>query len=512
MAVLLGRAQKSKMDSSFKAPPPQFADPLRREKLATAFPTVRALFAEFMETTRVPGLAFGIVVDGELAYADALGVRAVETQAQVTTQTVFRIASMTKSFVAMALLKLRDEKKLRLDDAAEKYIPELKTLAYPTNDAAPLTLRDLLTMTPGFPEDNPWGDRQMALAEKDFTAWLRAGIPFANAPGLKFEYSNYAYALLGRIVTRIAGMPFQRYITRALLRPLRMRATTWDKTRVPTEHFAYGYRYEDETWRREPILADGAFAGMAGLFTTVPDFARYMAFLLDAFPPRDERARGPLARASAREMQQAQRLEGVRLLALDDATTWRAVFGYGYGLAVIQDERFGYGVAHGGGLPGYGSYFYLLPESGVGILALGNKTYARVGMLFPKILDALQQTGGLAPRIPQPAPILRERAQVVQRWLETGDDAPMAACVADNFYLDSDAAHRRAELETIRQNAGAFLDVGSFQALNALRGSWRITCERGALDVFITLAPTMPPQLQMVQLTYAPPSENASGV
>ncbi len=500
------RTQKSKMDAAFKAPPPQFADPQRREKIAAAFPVVRALFAEFMETAHVPGVAFGIVADGELIYADALGVRDIATNAPTTLHTVFRIASMTKSFVAMAALKLRDEKKLRLDDAAEKYLPELKTLAYPTRDAAPLTLRDLLTMTPGFPEDNPWGDRQMAASEKTFTAWLRAGIPFANAPDLKFEYSNYAYAMLGRIVTRVARMPFQEYIARAILRPLKMRATTWDKTRVPAKRFARGYRYQDDAWEPEPVLEDGAFAGMAGLFTTIPDFARYMAFLLDAFPPRDERARGPLARATAREMQQLRRLEGMMTLTLDEEQTWRAARGYGYGLAVMQDDRFGYGVAHGGGLPGYGSYFYLLPEYGVGVLAFGNKTYARVGMLFPQILDALQKTGGLVPRMPQPAPILRELVQVVQRWLETGDDAPIAARAADNFYLDRDAAHRRAELETIRKDAGAFLQVGAFQALNALRGGWRIECERGALDVFVTLAPTMPPQLQVVHLTYIPPS------
>jgi len=113
----------------------------RREKISAAFPEIREHFREFAETTNVPGLAFGIVVDGELAYADALGVREIETSAPVAADTVFRIASMTKSFVAMALLKLRDENKVRLDDAAEKYLPELKTLAYPTRDSAIIAAR-----------------------------------------------------------------------------------------------------------------------------------------------------------------------------------------------------------------------------------------------------------------------------------------------------------------------------------------------------------------------------------
>lgn len=502
----------SAQQNQLVAPLPQFADPQRREKIATVFPVIRQAFQEFLETQRVPGVAFGVVMDGALVYADALGVRETVTGAPVTTDSVFRIASMSKSFVAMAILKLRDEKKLRLDDAAEKYIPELKTLAYPTRDSAKITVRDLLTMTPGFPEDNPWGDRQMALTPREFSRLLRAGIPFSNAPGLKFEYSNYAYAMLGRLISRVSGISFQRYITKHILQPLEMRATTWDKTRVPAEHFAYGYRYEDDVWKPEPILPDGAFAAMAGLFTTIPDFARYMAFLLDAFPPRDEPERGPVSRATAREMQQLMRFEALVTRELDAEHVWRAANGYGYGLAIWHDDRFGYGVSHGGGLPGYGSYFYLLPEHGIGVVAFSNKTYARVGAVFPKIFDALSKTDGLMPRAAQPAPILRELVAIVQEWVETGDETRVAAHAADNFYLDMDAAHRRAELEKIRGDAGAFLSVSELEAYNALRGAWRIECERGALDVFVTLTPTMPPQIQMVRLTFIPSEQNPSAV
>jgi CubicO group peptidase (beta-lactamase class C family) len=189
---------------------------------------------------------------------------------------------------------------------------------------------------------------------------------------------------------------------------------------------------------------------------------------------------------------------------LDAEHLWRAATGYGYGLAIWHDDRFGYGVSHGGGLPGYGSYFYLLPENGIGVVALSNKTYARVGMIFPKIFDALAQTGGLLPRAPQPAPILMETFHLVQHWLETGDDARVAAHAADNFYLDMDAAHRRAEREKIRGEAGAFQHVGALRALNALRGKWTIECERGTVEVFVTLAPTIPPQLQVCRLTFIP--------
>ncbi|MBI4671044.1 MAG: beta-lactamase family protein [Chloroflexi bacterium] len=487
--------------AALRAPLLHFTDSTRGEKLATAFPAVREVVQEFVSAQNIPGLAFGIVVDGALAYADALGLRHIESGAPVTCDTVFRIASMSKSFIAMSILKLRDAKKLRLDDPAAKYIPELKTLAYPTRDSAVITVRDLLTMSPGFPEDNPWGDRQMAMSEREFAKRLRAGIPFSNAPNTTFEYSNYGYAILGRIITRVSGIKFQNYVAKNILKPLNMHATTWDKTRVPSAHLAQGYRWEAETWKPELMLPDGAFAAMAGLFTTVPDFARYMACLLDAFPPRDEAERGPVKRATARAMQQLMCYEELVTRTLAEDNVWRAVSGYGYGLAVWHDERFGQGVSHGGGLPGFGSYFYLLPAYGMGVVALSNKTYARVGAVFPKIFDVLAKTGGLTRRTIPPAPILEQMRGVVQRWLEDGPDDEIAAHAADNFYLDADAAHRRAELNALRTEVGAYTRVGEFCALNALRGTWRVECENGGIDVLVTLTPTLPPRIQMVKLT-----------
>ena len=139
----------------------QFADSSRRAKLATAFNEIDRLFADFAQAGHVPGAAWGIVIDGELAHSGAAGVRDVVSNAPVDADTVFRIASMTKSFTAMAILKLRDEGKLSLDDPAERYVPELKSLRYPTTDSPRITIRHLLTHSEGFPEDNPWGDQQL---------------------------------------------------------------------------------------------------------------------------------------------------------------------------------------------------------------------------------------------------------------------------------------------------------------------------------------------------------------
>jgi CubicO group peptidase (beta-lactamase class C family) len=140
---------------TFKAPVPRFADPERRAKLERAFPGIDRLFQEYAADAHVPGAAWGIIIDGQLAHTGVTGYRDVPSKAPVTQNSVFRIASMTKSFTAIAILKLRDEGKLSLDDPAEKYVPEMKALVYPTSDAP--NIRHLLCTPKGSLEDNPWG-------------------------------------------------------------------------------------------------------------------------------------------------------------------------------------------------------------------------------------------------------------------------------------------------------------------------------------------------------------------
>ena len=133
---------------------------------------------------------------------------------------------MTKSFTAMAILKLRDEGKLSLDDPVAKHIPELAKLTYPTSDSPVLTIRHLLTHSEGFPEDNPWGDRQLAQSDETLRSWLRDGIPFSTSPGTAFQYSNYGFAILGQIVAKASRQPYADYVRDNILRPLGMNSST----------------------------------------------------------------------------------------------------------------------------------------------------------------------------------------------------------------------------------------------------------------------------------------------
>ncbi|MGE3779137.1 MAG: serine hydrolase domain-containing protein, partial [Pirellulaceae bacterium] len=135
----------------------------RTATLSAAFPEIDRLMSSFAETNQVPGMAYGIVVDGQLVHVGTTGLRDVPSLAPVDRSSVFRIASMTKAFTALAILRLRDEGRLGLDDPAERYVPELASLHYLSEDSPKITIRHLLSHSAGFPEDNPWGDQQLAL-------------------------------------------------------------------------------------------------------------------------------------------------------------------------------------------------------------------------------------------------------------------------------------------------------------------------------------------------------------
>ncbi len=491
------------------ASPAYFADARRAEKLRAAFPAIDALMQDFAVREKVPGIAYGIVIDGALAHVGTHGYRELEPRASVDSATVFRIASMTKSFTALAILQLRDAGKLALDDPAERYVPELSGLAYPTSDAPRVTIRHLLTHSAGFPEDNPWGDQQLAATDDEMSEMMRGGIPFSTSPGTNYEYSNFGFAILGRIVTNVSGMPYARYIQENVFTPLGMKGATLEADAVPSDHLAHGYRLQDDAWLDEAPLPDGAFGPMGGMLMSVTDLGRWVGFMLDAWPARDGEGGAPLGRASVREMQQVQRYNGAA--TSKDAETGDVTLsagGYGYGLGVRQTCDYRALVSHSGGLPGYGSIMRWLPDYGVGIVALGNKTYTSWGSVTEKALALLADTGGLEPRAMAPAPILLERQAQVSRLITEWDDALADGLAAMNLFLDEPRERRRAAIEKLRDEAGGNCrPEGDFHAQNALRGSWRMRCATGDLRVTITLAPTMPAAMQHLSVKPMKPDE-----
>ena len=480
----------------------QTTEPGRAERVAAVLPELDKMYTELAAAEHLPGMIVGVVLDGKLVYSRSFGMANLERKTPVSSSTEFRIASMTKSFVAMAALKLRDEGKLGLDDPLVKYLPELRQVSLPTADSPALTIRHLLTMTTGLPEDNPWGDRQMQIDNAALERFVGAGLSFSNAPDQAFEYSNLGFVLLGKIVSKVAGMRFQDYITRQILRPLGMNSTRWEYAGVAADKLALGYRWEHGGWQLEPILHDGDGAAMGGLITTMDDFARYVAFHLDASPARSTPDTGPLRRASVREMQQPRVFAGMapKATLVDGKTANPKVTFYGYGMNWTRDGAGVVTVGHSGGLPGYGSQYRFAPQHGIGVIAFSNLRYAPVYAPTAKALNLLIEHARLVTRAVAVSAILATRQRQVAELIQSWDPALGAAIAADNFFLDRSRDDWQATSREQLASIGKVTAVGPLTAENQLRGSFALVGERGTLEVSFTLTPEREPKVQYLDI------------
>ncbi len=482
-------------------PPAQFADPERRAKLAGALPRIEALMLRGFKDLNVPGLSYAVVIDGDVVLARGLGEANVATKTPVTEGTAFRIASMTKSFTALAVLKLRDAGKLSLDDPAARHVPELRGWLPATSDAGPITIRHLLAHSGGLPEDNPQGDRQLALTRPQFSAWISGAVPLANAPGSRFEYSNLGYVLLGRVISNVALRPYQQYIRDEILRPLGMTNTYWSAAAVPADQLAQGHRRKDKGFEIEPLLEDGEGGAMGGLITTPRDLARFVGAMLAAWPPRDAAEGPPALRRTLREMQLGQGLPDLWLgRRLPGGPAAAVASSYGFGLQASTDCRWGRQVDHSGGLPGFGSLMLWLPDHGVGVITMSNLTYTSGGRLLTEAVHLLHATGALQPRRAVAAAALEQAAVSATDLVLDWSDARAQALAADNLFLDRPLPEFREAIRGAADGLGR-CTRGALTPENALRGRQRLSCEQGWLDIELTLAPVPGPRVQSFAIT-----------
>jgi CubicO group peptidase (beta-lactamase class C family) len=485
-------------------PAPRFTDPRRVAKLESAFSAIDKIFREYANSRHIPGLSWGVVIDGRVAHIGSSGVRDRKSNAPVTAATVFRIASMTKSFTALAILKLRDESKLTLEDPVSKWIPEFARMELPTRDSGPIRIRHLMTHGTGFPEDNPWGDQQLGKSDADLTAWLKQGIPFSSVPDTQFEYSNYGFALLGRIVTGAAGMPYEAYLQTEILTPLKMTASTLEAAKVAPASAAVGYRRTPTgSYLEEPSLPHGAFGAMGGLLTSANDLGRYVAFQLSAWPPRDDAETGPVLRNSVREMNHIWRVSALAV-SRPGGTLKAELRGYGFGLRVGADCRFDHISNHSGGLPGFGSHMAWLPEYGVGMFAMANLTYVGPAQPVSDAWNALLNTGGLRKRELPASPLLTRMRDAIAKLWTSWNDKDANEIAAMNLFLDEPTEQRREQIEKLKAEVGSCSSAGPVVPENWLRGQFNMSCSNGNIGVFFSLAPTQPPRIQHLSFQRIP--------
>ena len=479
---------------------PHFADSSSFSKMQEAFPAIEKIYRDYAEKNHFPAISFGIIAGGQLVYSGSVGTSNISTNTPATTKSLFRIASMSKSFTAMAILKLRDEGKLSLMDPVSKYIPEMNQAGALTTDAPAITIQHLLTMSAGFPEDNPWGDRQLDIDDEEFMKQISAGISFSNVPGVAYEYSNLGFALLGKIIGNVSGTPYQQYITEHIMKPIGMNDSKWEYDEVPKEQLALGYQWVDHAWKEIPLLHDGAYGAMGGMICSIEDFSKYVALHLAAWPARNEADGGPIRRSSIREMHQPWRINNL----FADAKTRSGevcpeVAGYGFGLGWRKNCKEIVRVSHSGGLPGFGSEWRIYPDYGIGVVAFSNHTYGSPGRANATALDTLIAIAGLKPRVLPPSAILNQRKEEIVNILPAWKE-DQTNIFAENFFLDESLERRRAASSRLLEEAGAIKSIRALEPENQLRGSFVLECEKKNVLIFFTLTPEKEALIQQLDI------------
>ncbi len=478
-----------------------FTDPARAEKVKATAAAVEGIFKKFFEERHLPGLVYGVVLDGKLLYSGGLGYANLEQKTPAHAQSLFRIASMSKSVTALAILQLRDAGKLHLDEPASKYIPEMKQLKYLASDAPEITIRDLLTHGAGFPEDNPWGDRQLADSDKELLQLIANGPSFSNVPGVAFEYSNLGFALLGQIVQKVSGMEFQQYTSANIFKPLGMNATVWEYEKAEQQKLALGYNWIDAAHVNIPLEHHGSYGAMGGLITSIDDFTKYVALHLSAWPPRDEAESSVLKRSSLREMHHPWRFDALMAnYRFPNGKECPSASAYGYGLRWMRDCDGKTYVGHSGGLPGFGSNWTMLHDYGLAVMSFDNITYGGTSTINLAVLDTIIALAKLQPRALPVSNILEQRKNELVKILSDWNGAESSGIFAENFFLDNrvkDLAQRTRELY---EEAGEITSAGALSPLNQLRGTFHLLGKKKSVEIFFTLTPEKTPLIQQLRM------------
>jgi CubicO group peptidase (beta-lactamase class C family) len=360
-------------------------------------------------------------------------------------------------------------------------------------------------MNAGFPTDDPWGDRQESLEIESFDDLVSQGLSFTRAPRMGFEYSNLGYALLGRIITVASGMDYLDFVKTAIHEPLKMSSSTFHQSEVAEKQFVQGYAEFASGFVPEPLTVPGAFSAMGGLLSNVADLAKWVAGFQSAW---NESSTHPLQRWSRREMQEPQR--HARTAAFTDPHTDQIksiTTSYGYGLLVDDDSLLGRFVSHSGGYPGFGSHMRWHPQSGWGIVALGNRTYAPMMPAASEAMNIIIRDHFDAGSTLESNlwPDTAAAMSAVEELLASGNQSIADDWFAVNMDLDQPRSERMAALaEAIRNGSKISRVSESLKSTTPAHAKWQVASDSGLLDIEILLTPTKPPKIQTIKVAKVP--------
>lgn len=441
--------------------------------------------------------------DGVVAWR-ALGEPRLDGVA-TSRNTVFRIASMSKSFLAAAALALADDGRLELDTPIDGYVPGVRFVLGEAEHR--VTVRELLANRSGMPEDNAWGDRQLGASRETISELARAGLRLTALPGERYQYSNLGMSLVGRAIEAVTEVKVEEFVRGRLIEPLGLSHTRYEAEAYPSStDLATGFRTFDDgqSWIPEPYVGSGALACIGALFSTVDDVATWAAFLASAFDEVPLRT-DVLSASARREMQRARTpipIEG------DDLSRRVDAMGYSLGLFVEHDRRFGWVSQHSGGLPGFSSHMRWHQSSGIGVVAFANSDAFRTEPLATGALERILEVTKVSDEI-APWPETLDAGERIDALLRAGTPLSEAGeMVSPNLLRDIPDAVRLESFSEIRGVAGAALPQPPFAerivvSHDPAHLKWRIEGDHDAVICEIRLVGLKRPLLQSLTCSLA---------
>lgn len=332
----------------------------------------------------VPGVVAGVVRGSELVWSYADGLADVASARPISVDHLFRIGSITKTFVATAILQLRDEKALELDDPLSQHLPHARAISNPYGPIQAVTLRDMLQHTAGFPREVPVRapDGPIALVDDDFLGALN-GMELVRPPRTACQYSNVAYRLLGYVVEAVAGQAFAQYCETHICGPLGMSETTTDPTGDLMGRVVHGHWARDDSGVTRPHrpMEPERTGGEGALYSTVSDMGRWVQQQLRTSPSMSRGIGQVLDGSSLSEMH--------RPLVLADPL-WSVAWGLGWSTVRRPEGCRFHG--HNGSFAGHQAYvgFCSDHEHGAVVLTNGHTTALPAVELCSALLNATQ--------------------------------------------------------------------------------------------------------------------------
>ncbi|MBN2409015.1 MAG: beta-lactamase family protein [Candidatus Aminicenantes bacterium] len=331
------------------------------KKFGEAVRLLETWIGSVLDFDRLPGMSMAVVHDQEIVYAKGFGYADVSKRIRAVPETDYSICSLSKMFTALAIMQLRDEGKLHLDDPVDQYLPWFRPKIPDPNPTLP-TVRDLLRHSGGLP------------CEPDKTIWPDTADLFPcsecliervkylemNCPaGTKYNYSNLGYALLGAVVSTLSKVDYKDYIRKNILEPLKLENTTPDYIDYHnTKNMAVGYsrKLRKDSRGEVPVFNKNSMTPAMGLSSNVMDLAE---FAMWQFRVLDGKESNGLKKETLQEMHTAQWSD----------PDW----GLGFAIWKMFGKTF---VGHQGGCPGYKSQIIIQPEEKIAVVVIVNASDA----------------------------------------------------------------------------------------------------------------------------------------